>query len=307
MNQSPTEKGISIMTNTPTKTYIVGVIERAIAYYKVEAEDARTAADNWSEGDFWDRDDEALDTEGPCNVREDRPDGSCLTIPASEWDDAPAAAGCTASEIPTGPDSRIPHTPEPWLLDGFIIVNPNASLRKGRHDAIGGAIAEVRGWGNATPEEQRANARRIVAAVNACWGIATEALERHVPRKMLAALQMASNYMADDLDEDDETEMRIFRAIGTAIAEAKADGFAHEPSLTGKQLTSNGMFHTPGFFRALQNDYRIKGKTRRRAVKILSDGYGLSLQEADGLLSGAIKTVIDEPAGTITYTIVNDR
>ena len=36
------------------------------------------------------------------------------------------------------------------------------------------------------------------------------------------------------------------------------------------------MFHTPGFFRALQNDYRIKGKTRRRAVKILSDGYGIA-------------------------------
>ena len=52
------------MTNTATKTYLVGVIERAIAYYEVEAEDARTAAENWQEGEFHDRDDEALDPRG---------------------------------------------------------------------------------------------------------------------------------------------------------------------------------------------------------------------------------------------------
>jgi hypothetical protein len=80
------------MNTTPTKTYLVGVIERAIAYYKVEAENARTAAENWSDGEFWDRDDEALDTEGPCNVREDKPDGSRLTIPPSEWEEEPAAS-----------------------------------------------------------------------------------------------------------------------------------------------------------------------------------------------------------------------
>ena len=47
------------MTNIATKTYLVGVIERAIAYYEVEAEDARTAAENWMDGEFHDRDDEA--------------------------------------------------------------------------------------------------------------------------------------------------------------------------------------------------------------------------------------------------------
>ena len=63
------------------------------------------------------------------------------------------------------------------------------------------------------------------------------------------------------------------------------------------------MFYTPGLFRALQNDYRIKGKIRRRAVKILSDGYGLPPEEAKGLLNGAIAIVIDEAAGTITYIV----
>ena len=71
--------------------------------------------------------------------------------------------------------------------------------------------------------------------------------------------------------------------------------------MTRKQLTSTAMFHTPGLFRALQNDYRIKGKTRQHAVKILSDGYGLSPDEARGLLSGSIPVEIDEAAGTITY------
>jgi hypothetical protein len=69
-----------------------------------------------------------------------------------------------------------------------------------------------------------------------------------------------------------------------------------------KQLTSNSMFHTPGLFRALQNDYRIKGKPRLHAIKTLSNGYGLSREEAAGLLSGAITSEIDDAAGTVTFT-----
>jgi hypothetical protein len=79
--------------------------------------------------------------------------------------------------------------------------------------------------------------------------------------------------------------------------------FASEPEPVQKQLTSSGMVHTPGFFRALQNDYRIKGEPRRRAVKILSDVYGMPPGEAKGLLSGAIQSEIDEAAGTVTYAI----
>ncbi len=71
------------MTKTATKTYLVGVIERAISYFKVEAQDARTAAENWQEGEFRDRDDEALEAEGPCNVREQQPDGTFLMLPSS--------------------------------------------------------------------------------------------------------------------------------------------------------------------------------------------------------------------------------
>jgi hypothetical protein len=79
------------MTTTATKTYLVGVIERALAYYRVEADDARTAADNWQEGEFHDRDDEALDSEGPCNVRVEQPDGTWIKLPPSEWEAEPPA------------------------------------------------------------------------------------------------------------------------------------------------------------------------------------------------------------------------
>jgi hypothetical protein len=79
------------MTKPATKTYLVGVIERAISYFEVEAEDARTAAENWQEGEFRDRDDEALESEGPCNVREQQPDGTFLKLPPSKWEATPLA------------------------------------------------------------------------------------------------------------------------------------------------------------------------------------------------------------------------
>ena len=74
------------MTTTATKTYYVGVIERAIAYYDVEAETAKEAAENWQEGEFSDRDDEALESEGPCSVWERHPDGEYRKVPGSQWE-----------------------------------------------------------------------------------------------------------------------------------------------------------------------------------------------------------------------------
>jgi hypothetical protein len=82
------------MTDTATTTYLVGVIERAIAYDMVDAEDARAAAEDWQDGEFHDRDDEALEAEGPCNVRVEQPDGTWMKLPPSEWEaEPPATAG----------------------------------------------------------------------------------------------------------------------------------------------------------------------------------------------------------------------
>ena len=86
------------MTKTTTKTYLVGVIERAISYFEVEAEDARTAAENWQEGEFRDRDDEALEAEGPCNVREQQPDGTFLKLPRSQWEAVPTDGSGSAKK-----------------------------------------------------------------------------------------------------------------------------------------------------------------------------------------------------------------
>ena len=40
---------------------------------------------------------------------------------------------------------------------------------------------------------------------------------------LLAALNTCSNYMADGLDEQDDTEMAIFRQIQAAIAKAEGN------------------------------------------------------------------------------------
>jgi hypothetical protein len=80
------------MTKQTSKTYVVGVIERAISYYEVEAADARAAAETWQEGEFLDRDDEALDSEGPYSVRERQPDGTFLKLPRGQWQADPATA-----------------------------------------------------------------------------------------------------------------------------------------------------------------------------------------------------------------------
>jgi hypothetical protein len=73
------------MTDNTQKKYLVTIIERALAYYAVEAEDARTAAEDWGMGDLVDRDDEALESEGPTQVRERRPDGTWRRVPSTEW------------------------------------------------------------------------------------------------------------------------------------------------------------------------------------------------------------------------------
>ena len=85
------------MITTPTTTYLVGVIERALAYYKVEAENPRAAAENWEDGAFDGRDDEALESEGPCNVRECQPDGNWRIVPPSEWETEPPS-GATGNK-----------------------------------------------------------------------------------------------------------------------------------------------------------------------------------------------------------------
>jgi hypothetical protein len=72
------------------------------------------------------------------------------------------------------------HTPEPWEQDSndFFAVTAD-------NDGLLVAETEIH---DRTDEECSANARRIVAAVNACEGIATQALEQGVIAELLEAL-----------------------------------------------------------------------------------------------------------------------
>jgi hypothetical protein len=79
------------------------------------------------------------------------------------------------------------HTPEPWDHDTGFIVAPDPA---GQHpDIYVAEIARDDDEGRIAPYEQHeANARRICAAVNACVGIGTEALERGVVAELRHAL-----------------------------------------------------------------------------------------------------------------------
>jgi hypothetical protein len=70
------------------------------------------------------------------------------------------------------------HTPEPWYVQpsdypGGLLIKPIPGQVVAQCDQV---------------PEMEANARRIVAAVNACEGISTESLEKGVVRELLEAL-----------------------------------------------------------------------------------------------------------------------
>jgi hypothetical protein len=167
------------MTNTATKTYQVTVIERALAFYEVEAESPRDAAGNWSDSEFEGRDDEALETEGPSSVRERQPDGSWRKVPRSEWEDEPPAAGAASA-----------HTPGDWYVDGRVDDETQVWIRT-RSRPIA-SIPFVR-----EPETDRANARLIAAGpkllaevvgISAVWSHAEGGSEvmDHLERRIYA-------------------------------------------------------------------------------------------------------------------------
>ena len=130
-------------------------------------------------------------------------------------------AGLNASAVKPSDDGAA-HTPAPWDRDGttrwyaapseddaFDVIEIRANVTEAGWETVAFVPAACPGAG--------ADARRIVAAVNACEGIGTETLEKRPLPTIKEALQMVSNYMSDDLDERDATEMRIFRAVRTAL------------------------------------------------------------------------------------------
>lgn len=87
------------------------------------------------------------------------------------------------------------HTPEPWgdNDDGVLLGNLD------NYAGVAPVVAVVEGYddeANAS-DEARANSRRIAAAINACQGIPTEALEQGTVAEMLAALKQAHSLILD--------------------------------------------------------------------------------------------------------------
>lgn len=72
------------------------------------------------------------------------------------------------------------HAPEPWHVSraGQPVGNYWADEAPGIAGANGRAVAEISDADDSRADYLNATARRIVACVNACAGIETEALER---------------------------------------------------------------------------------------------------------------------------------
>jgi hypothetical protein len=188
------------MTNTAKRTYLVGVIERAITYYEVEAEDARTAAENWQDGEFHDRDDEALDTEGPCNVREKQPDGKWTILPGSEWEAAPPAAVAVHA-----PGTRA-HTPEPWDYDQDT----------GRIYRADGDVEPTIAWvelENTAADQSKADGHLLAAA----------------PRLLAACRMVVERWERGDLAEAARACSAAIKAAGVAPSSPAANDTAKKP------------------------------------------------------------------------------
>ncbi len=89
--------------------------------------------------------------------------------------------------------SRITHTPGPWDYrseeDGKPITNGTIAI------AYMDAYEPEEDDGGESEKETEANARRIVAAVNACEGLSTESLELGIVTELRDALQAASDWI----------------------------------------------------------------------------------------------------------------
>jgi hypothetical protein len=84
-----------------------------------------------------------------------------------------------------------PHTPEPWHYETDYSITTIFAPDPTGQDPYGTYVAEIDGQDVgrfASREQHEANARRLCAAVNACQGISTEALERGVIRELREAL-----------------------------------------------------------------------------------------------------------------------
>ena len=117
------------------------------------------------------------------------------------------------------------HTPEPWNCDGtttlyatpdesgdMTMIEVNANVTEAGWDTV--AFIEAM-WPGA-----HANARRICAAVNACEGIPTEALEQGAVGDLLEALKGCLFALDKNLHGCGPSKTQAIAAATAAIAKA---------------------------------------------------------------------------------------
>jgi hypothetical protein len=107
------------------------------------------------------------------------------------------------------------HSPEPWrihrLNNGWPVITSDA------HD-----IADLRLNGNGLARVE-ANARRIAAAVNACQGISSRALERGIVAELLQQLMLLADHL-ETPPHNLSDKMRALRLQEARATIAKANG-----------------------------------------------------------------------------------
>ncbi len=105
------------------------------------------------------------------------------------------------------------HTPTPWGFGSGLHVR---KVEKGHKDrSIIGTFSTHLGR-----EEMEANGRRIVAAVNACEGISTKALEEGVVKDLLEACRAALYGVVDRGGPDGLSQAEVVGYLTAAIAKA---------------------------------------------------------------------------------------
>ena len=112
------------------------------------------------------------------------------------------------------------HTKEPWgVVSEKWYLNGQPSI-VGRNGA-GFAVALMAPWGpavNDSVDKREANARRIVACVNACAGIPTEAIEAGVVDALRKAVVNLLNCHTGAPWQTEDTRNRAFRAVNAVMA-----------------------------------------------------------------------------------------
>lgn len=116
------------------------------------------------------------------------------------------------------------HTQEPWIYEMDRSVSHIFSPDSTGDNPYGTYIAEIANGedvGEFSPYEvHEANARRIVAAVNACEGISTPALEDGVIKELLAALHGCLLVLDDNSNGHGPTKEQAVSQAREAIAKA---------------------------------------------------------------------------------------